>query len=37
MPSHSLCRPAEQVEEAAPRESLSAVDENELRLLEPTR
>jgi hypothetical protein len=30
------CRPAEQLEEFAPRESLSAGDEEELRLLQTT-
>jgi hypothetical protein len=36
MPTGSPCRPADQVEEMSPRESLSVVDEGELRLLEPT-
>jgi hypothetical protein len=34
MPAGSHCRPAEQLEEFPPRESLSAGDEKELRLLQ---
>jgi hypothetical protein len=37
MPNGHPCRPAEQLEEVAPRESVSVVDERELHLLEPTR
>jgi hypothetical protein len=37
MPGGTHCRPAEQLEEFPPQESLSAGDEKELRHLEPAR